>query len=86
MILFPQKLFFSSFLRINSTFHFFYFDIHIDASCTVCGISTDFDDNPIVLCDGCNAAVHKQCYDITSQEMEQDKWFCKPCRFEYSSF
>lgn len=47
--------------------------------CTVCGLPAFGEENPLILCDGCQAAVHADCYGITKQELEKEKWYCLAC-------
>jgi len=45
-----------------------------DAVCDVCGDDTSWEDCPIILCDGCDVAVHSLCYGIKVKglyELEQ---------------
>ena len=48
-----------------------------DASCAVCGEEDSFEDNPIVLCDRCDLAVHQNCYGV--HRLPQGEWLCDPC-------
>ena len=48
-----------------------------DATCEVCGDGNSDFGNMILFCDGCNAAVHQSCYDVTS--LPKDDWFCNVC-------
>ena len=45
--------------------------------CDVCGDDASYEDNAIVLCDGCDVAVHVSCYGIRS--IPEGDWFCDPC-------
>lgn len=45
--------------------------------CEVCGNGDSFDDNAILLCDGCDIAVHQHCYGINS--IPDGEWLCRPC-------
>jgi hypothetical protein len=44
-----------------------------DGECEVCGISDSFDSNPIVFCDGCNLAIHQECYNI--EKIPDGSWY-----------
>ena len=48
-----------------------------DAICEVCGDGNSAYGNMILFCDGCNAAVHQSCYDVT--ELPKGDWFCNVC-------
>ncbi|KAK2953186.1 putative Jade-1 protein [Blattamonas nauphoetae] len=50
-----------------------------DVMCSVCGSYDSSDVNPIILCDGCQCAVHPRCYAVTDAELEKDTWLCRPC-------
>lgn len=32
--------------------------------CDACGDDASYEDNPILLCDGCDVALHTQCYGV----------------------
>jgi NuA3 HAT complex component NTO1 len=40
----------------------------------VCDAGDSLDDDAIVLCDGCDVAVHQTCYGIT--RLPKGHWFC----------
>ena len=46
--------------------------------CCVCGDGDSYETNMIVLCDGCNVAVHQMCYGIP--QIPEDEWLCHTCR------
>lgn len=50
-----------------------------DVFCGVCGDANSKDDDPILLCDGegCQTAVHADCYGVT--EIPEGPWLCEPC-------
>ncbi|KAJ2502447.1 hypothetical protein GGH96_001110 [Coemansia sp. RSA 1972] len=50
--------------------------------CTVCGDSESLGYDQIVLCDGCESAVHQMCHKpvVTETELVDDQWFCSMCR------
>lgn len=48
-----------------------------DAICEVCGDGNSDFGNMILFCDGCNAAVHQGCYDVTT--LPKGDWFCNVC-------
>jgi flagellar biosynthesis GTPase FlhF len=51
-----------------------------DVPCGVCG-DRDFDEgNQIVFCDGCNVAVHQECYGV--ERIPEGPWFCDRCTSE----
>jgi hypothetical protein len=49
-----------------------------DDLCACCLDGDVYDDNNIIYCDGCNVAVHQQCYGIT--EVPEGSWLCNPCQ------
>lgn len=48
-----------------------------DGSCVICDTEDCENSNAIVFCDGCNVAVHQECYGIPY--IPEDRWFCEPC-------
>jgi hypothetical protein len=54
-------------------------DSQFDAVCMCCfdGTSHDDDNNKILFCDGCNAAIHQTCYGIP--EIPEGEFFCDRC-------
>lgn len=51
---------------------------HEDAVCMVCFDGSSKDGNPILFCDGCNAALHQACYGIA--EIPEGDFFCERCK------
>lgn len=47
------------------------------ACCAVCGDGTSDDTNQIVLCDGCDVAVHQNCYGV--RLIPEGEWKCALC-------
>lgn len=52
-------------------------DDYNDIICDVCGDGDSNIGNVILFCDGCNAAVHQDCYDVT--DLPKGDWFCNVC-------
>jgi hypothetical protein len=48
-----------------------------DEACAVCSKKNQRKGNEMLLCDGCDFAVHLKCYDLT--EIPEGDWFCKSC-------
>ncbi|CDJ69864.1 PHD-finger domain-containing protein, putative [Eimeria necatrix] len=46
--------------------------------CDVCANSDTAADDAIVLCDGCDVAVHQSCYSI--KQVPEGEWFCEFCK------
>lgn len=53
----------------------------MDELCQVCWDGTSTENNPILLCEGCGAAVHKYCYGIRDVPLEEE-WYCLACAKE----
>lgn len=49
-----------------------------DSTCMCCFDGTSADNNSIVFCDGCNAAMHQYCYGVL--EIPDGDYFCDRCR------
>lgn len=52
--------------------------------CGVCGSCTIRMKDPLILCDGCNVAVHVSCLPSSVNDFvsdEKKEWFCEVCRF-----
>ncbi|SPQ96068.1 unnamed protein product (mitochondrion) [Plasmodiophora brassicae] len=49
-----------------------------DVVCDICQSGDDHDGNEIVICDGCEVAVHQSCYGVGT--IPRSAWFCQPCR------
>lgn len=48
-----------------------------DVICDACRDGDSVDGNQIVLCDGCDVAIHQRCYGIG--EVPEGDWFCERC-------
>lgn len=56
---------------------------HVDEE-TACQVCTSFDsrnEDPIILCDGCNLGFHKLCYSIEVDTESEEPWFCDSCKY-----
>ena len=49
-----------------------------DDKCGVCLELEGDDDDPIILCDGCNVGVHLGCYGL--QQVPEGDWYCDRCK------
>ena len=56
-------------------------DMHMVGRCCVCSDDKCISNNLIVFCDGCNVAVHMDCYGIMNVSANTE-WFCRRCEFE----
>jgi hypothetical protein len=45
--------------------------------CAVCQYDDSYDDNLIIVCDGCDVAVHQICYGV--KKVPTGPWLCDPC-------
>ena len=53
-----------------------------EGKCDICQDDDDNEGDEIVICDGCNVAVHQTCYgrDIFNKLPDSDdEWFCQRC-------
>ena len=48
-------------------------------ACHVCGQEYSSEDNPVVLCDGCDVPVHVNCYGIVELPPGDEPWYCDAC-------
>lgn len=48
-----------------------------DQPCDVCGLSESGNNDALVFCDGCNIAVHQECYGIP--HIPEASWLCRKC-------
>ena len=51
---------------------------HEELSCSICGDGEGFDNNQILICDGCHFATHQQCYNVPT--IPEGAWFCALCK------
>lgn len=74
----------SSVLLSESTHHFQdahppkdLLDLEDNRSCAVCSSANQSDANIIVFCDGCDVAVHQDCYGVPA--IPEGQWLCRRC-------
>jgi hypothetical protein len=54
-----------------------------DIICAVCCGGESFEDDLILLCDGCNVGVHQHCYGVNV--VQETQWFCDACLARHES-
>ena len=53
--------------------------IAMEAICIVCTSDDTTDDDPLILCDGCDQGFHKKCYSIDIDIESEEPWYCDSC-------
>jgi len=54
-------------------------DMTEEIICQICTSSDSKDENPLVLCDGCNLGFHKLCYPVEVDIESAAPWYCDTC-------
>ncbi|KRH94452.1 PHD finger protein BR140/LIN-49 [Pseudoloma neurophilia] len=67
---FKQKIVKNSFIPFDLT----------SEPCNICSFIATTPNNNLIYCDGCNIAVHQECYGVPI--IPSGPWFCKPCLFQ----
>lgn len=52
-------------------------DVYNEQRCAICNFSDSHPENSIVFCDGCNIAVHQECYGVVF--IPEGSWYCRKC-------
>ncbi|KAJ2401267.1 hypothetical protein GGI23_001514, partial [Coemansia sp. RSA 2559] len=50
---------------------------HLPSACAICGEEEGDNSNAIVFCDGCDVAVHQDCYGVPY--IPEGQWLCRSC-------